>query len=110
MNCCDDTNAPPQYKLQTNPRNRTNLATGQLLVTSIPQQLNMVNERRAATKLTNLSTSDIFYGPTSGVSSATGDLLPAGRGNWISIPSGSVIWVVTASGVTGQISWADVYE
>lgn len=105
QNCDDST-----YRLRSNPRNLTNLATGQVFVTSSPQQLNMVNLNRAATKITNLGTTDIFYGAVPNVSSTTGDLLPAGRGNWVSIPARSVIFVVCASGQTGSVSWADVYE
>jgi hypothetical protein len=91
-------------------RNITDLATGQLTVTSVPQQINYVSTRRIATRLTNLSLNQVFYGPTSGVTISTGDLLPAGIGQWVSIPARGVIFVVCASGLTSLIAWADAYE
>jgi hypothetical protein len=92
-----------------NVRNITDLGTGQLQVTTTPQQVNVVSTTRVGIKLTNLSGTDIFYGATAGVTSSSGDLLPGGRGSWIFIPSRSVIWVVVASG-TASMSWAEAYE
>lgn len=92
-------------------RNVTTVGTGQLSVTSTPQQISLVARNKIATKITNLSaTTEIFWGTTSSVSSSTGDLIPAGRGNWIGIPGASVVWVVCASGQTASISWAEAYE
>jgi hypothetical protein len=98
-------NKPPEA-----PRNVTDLATGQVAVTSTPKQINYVNNTRIGTKLTNLSTTQVFYGSTPGVTAASGDLLPAGVGSWIFVPCRSVIFVVCAAGQNAQISWADAYD
>ena len=97
-------------KAPENPRNVTDLATGQITATSSPQQINYVSNRRIGTKLTNLSANQVFYGPTPGTTSNSGDLLPAGVGQWVFIPCRSVIYVVCAAGQTALISWADAYE
>jgi hypothetical protein len=91
-------------------RNVTDLATGQITVTSTPQQINYVQPNRIGTKLTNLSTNQVFYGPSFSVSVNNGDLLPPGVGSFVFIPCSSVIFVVCASGQTALISWADAYE
>lgn len=97
---------PPQID-----RNKTDLATGQIDVTSTPKQLNYVSLKRVATKITNLSaTVEIFYGATAGVTVLSGDFIAAGRGQWVSIPAQSVIWVVCAAGQTARAAWADAYE
>lgn len=93
-----------------NPRNVTDLACGQLVVTSTPQQVNLVSRLRKGTRLTNLSGTLVYFGPTSGVSSTTGDILEAGFGCWTVIPARSVIWVVCAVGSTALIAWSDVYD
>lgn len=95
------------------PRNITTLGTGQISVTTTPQQISYVDENRACIKITNLSSVEVFYGSTIGVSSTTGDLLPAGRGQWIEIPGGSTIFVVIAPAtpqVNGLISWAEIFD
>lgn len=94
-------------------RNVTSVGTGQLTVTTVPQQLSYVSHERLAMKLTNLSSTVDVYWSTSPTlipgDTGNGDLLPAGRGNWISIPYPTVIWVATGSG-TARISWAESYE
>jgi hypothetical protein len=110
-------NAFPQQTVEpfakTIPRNVTTVGTGQLTVTTLPQQISFVSRSKMAVKLTNLSaTVDVYWGTTSGLVSGdlgNGDLLPAGRGNWVSIPSPVVVFVVTATG-TARISWAEAYE
>lgn len=92
------------------PRNVTDLGTGQLNVTSVPAQISYVSTRRSGIKITNLGGTEIFYGSTVGVNSTSGDLIPAGRGQWVFIPGGSTIFVVCAAGQTGSVSWAEVYD
>lgn len=101
--------------LATNDRNVTTIGTGQLTVTVNPQQIGIVSRKRIAIKLTNLSvTTEIWWSSIPGLipgsgQGGNGDLLPAGRGQWISIPGAAVIWVAVASG-TAQMSWAEKYE
>lgn len=102
---------PPQTSsdMATNDRNVTSIGTGQVTVTSTAQQVGIVSRLRSAIKLTNLSaTTEIWWGTTQAVSPTTGDLIPAGRGQWVSIPGPSVIWVVTASS-SAAMSWAEKY-
>lgn len=91
-------------------RNVTTVGTGQITATQTPQQLSYVSRDKIATKLTNLSATDIFWGTTQGVSPTSGDLLPGGRGNWVAIPGACVIWVVCAAGQTALMSWAEAYD
>ena len=92
-------------------RNLTDFGTGQIAtVTTVPQQVNTVNLHRSGIKLTNLSGIEIWYGNSPGQANPTsGDLVPAGRGQWIFVPTRSVIFVATASG-TASMSWAEVYD
>lgn len=91
-------------------RNVPRVGTGQLSVTSSAQQVSSVSRSKAATKITNLGSTDIYWGTNPTTSSTNGDLLPGGRGNWVSIPNATIIFVVCASGVTGSISWAEAYN
>lgn len=94
------------------PRNVTTVGTGTLLVTTTPQQLSYASREKMAVKLTYLSGNDVYWSGNSGLiagDSGNGDLLSSSaRGNWVSIPSPTVIWVATATG-TAQISWAEAY-
>lgn len=90
-------------------RNIPRVGTGQVAVTSIPAQISYVDRNKISTKITNLSSVDVFWGTNAGVTSSNGDLLPAGRGNWVSIPLAKIIFVVCASGSTATISWAEAY-
>jgi hypothetical protein len=96
-------------------RNITTVGTGQLTVTVLPQQLSYVSRNKTAVKITNLSaTVDVYWSTIGGLVAGdlgNGDLLPAGRGNWVSIPSPSIIWVAVAPGSgTARISWAEAYD
>ena len=94
-------------------RNVTTVGTGQLTVTTTPQQLSYVSRNKMAVKLTFISGSDVYWGTTAGLvagDSGNGDLLSSAvRGAWVSIPSPSIIWVATATG-TARISWAEAYD
>lgn len=94
-------------------RNVTTVGTGQLTVTTTPQQLSYVSRNKMAVKLTFLSGNDVYWSAQAGLIAGdlgNGDLLPSSaRGNWINIPSPSVIWVATATG-TARISWAEAYD
>lgn len=92
-----------------NPRNVTELGTGQTTVTTTPQQISFVARNRSGIKLTNLSNTEVWYGESSSVSPTTGDLLAAGRSQWVSVPGCSILWVVTASG-TATIAWAESFS
>lgn len=92
-------------------RNVTRVGTGQLTVTSTPQQLSYVDRNKVATIITNLSTSvDVFWGTNSGLTTTNGDIIPAGKGNWKAIAGAVVIFVVCASGSTATISWAEAFD
>jgi len=109
VNATDNTN-------KENQRNITTLGTGQLTVTINPQQIGVVSRKRTAIKLTNLSAvTEIWYGAIAGLTYQNGDFIPAGRGQWVSIPGASVIWVVCAPSTvqgTGSalMSWAEKYD
>lgn len=94
-------------------RNVTTVGTGQLTVTTTPQQLSYVSRDKMAVKLTFLSGSDVYWSAQAGLvpgDNGNGDLLSSSaRGNWVSIPSPSVIWVACATG-TARISWAEAYD
>lgn len=94
-------------------RNVTTVGTGQITATTAPQQLSYVSRNKMAMKLTNLSaTVDVYWGTNSSLipgDTGNGDLLPAGRGNWVNIPSPSIVFVATSTG-TARISWAEAYD
>lgn len=94
-------------------RNITTVGTGQLTVTTTPQQLSFVSREKMSVKLQYLSGgNDVYWSTTAGLiagDTGNGDLLSSSsRGNWISIPSPNVVWVATATG-TARISWAEAY-
>lgn len=111
--------------MATNDRNITSVGTGQLVITSTPQQIGVVSRKRSAIKLTNLSSTELWWTTIPGLvpgftGGGNGDIIPAGAGQWVSIPGPSVIWVAcVASGVimtnglastgTGRMSWAEKY-
>jgi hypothetical protein len=94
-------------------RNVTTVGTGQLTVTTTPQQLSYVSRDKMAVKLTFLSGNDVYWSANAGLipgDNGNGDLLSSSaRGNWVSIPSPSVIWVACSAG-TARISWAEAYD
>lgn len=62
---------------------------------------------RAGIKITNLSAIDIYIGSSNAVTVLSGDLLPAGRGQWIFLPTQSALWGIPASG-TPVISFSEI--
>lgn len=93
----------------------TDFATNQVQLNSKQAAL-IVTQRddRAGIKLTNLSTIDIWIltDPQKYQSGASlqlsGDLLPAGRGQWIWVPVKAAVWGVSQSG-TPLISYLEIY-
>jgi hypothetical protein len=108
-------NQPPTVSgMGPNFRNITHVGTGQITINSnAASQISLVSGDRIATKITNLSQADIYYGTTPSVSQLTGDLLPGGRGKWVLIAGASVVWVIaaTSAGVlqTATISFAEYF-
>ena len=91
-------------------RNVTQAGTGQITVTSVPQQVNSVSSKKLATKLTQLANGvDVFWGTHAGLTTSNGDLLIGQKGAWIAIPRAVVVFVVCAAGQSTTISWAEAY-
>ena len=100
---------PPNPFAQPIERNDTDFGTGQITLGTVPLQIVGPRARRGCIKVTNLSSSEVFLGNSSGVSVATGDLLAAGRGQWNKYDTVSAIFGVVASG-SAIVAWAEVYE
>jgi hypothetical protein len=99
---------PPRSFAQPIQRNDTDFGTGQINVTTNPVQVVGPRSLRGAIKITNLTSTEIFLGNSSSVSTITGDLLPAGRGQWVKYDTASAIWAVAT--VAASVSWSEVYE
>jgi hypothetical protein len=99
-------------------RNIPAAGTGQILVTSTPQQVSYVNRTKLSTLLTMVSVGvDVYWGtnPTvtpfvSNTQLGSGSLLVGIKGAWVSIIQAAVIFVVCASGSTAVITWSEAYD
>jgi hypothetical protein len=92
-----------------NPRNFTNFGTGQIALSTTPVQIVGPRPGRICIKITNTSdTIDIYVGNSANVSISNGDLIPAGKGQWVSYETASTLFAVVSSG-TPTITWSEVY-
>jgi hypothetical protein len=91
-------------------RNTTKFGTGQAALSTSPAQLAGPRPGRSCFKVTNTSDSvDVYIGNSASVSVLNGDLLPAGKGQWVSYPTASAMWAVVSSG-TPTVTWSEVYD
>lgn len=90
-------------------KNVTKFGTGQITLSTLPQQIVGFRKDRKGIKITNLSTSQVWIGCGAGISITNGDLLAAGVGNWNSYDTRSPIFGIVAVG-TANISFSEVYE
>jgi hypothetical protein len=98
-------------------RNIPAVGTGQILVTSTPQQVSYVNRSKISTLLTMVSVgTDVYWGTNPSVTAfvsntqlGSGALLPGIKGAWVAIIQAAVVFVVCPSGSTAVITWAEAY-
>jgi hypothetical protein len=64
---------------------------------------------RSSIKITNLTANDVYIGYSKGLTVANGELLPGGRGQWISLPTQSQIWGIPATGTQGSVSYSEIF-
>lgn len=83
------------------------IATAQVSVATTSTQVVAARAGRGSVKITNLGTTDVFIGNT-GVTTATGDLLPGTKGASITIPTNAAVFAV-ASGAAQNVSVMEVY-
>jgi hypothetical protein len=116
---------PPTHTVPTKPttipvsdlEGCEDFATGQVSLESltVPVLICASRSNRGSIKITNLSTVDIWIGKTVRVSATSGDLLPGGRGQWISLPTKASIWALPsalnggASSTPTAVSFSEVY-
>lgn len=80
--------------------------TNQVPVLSTATLIVAQNTGRKAVVITNTSTTAIYIGNSSGVTTVNGQLLPGTVGASISIPSTSAVWGISSSS-TATVSFLD---
>jgi hypothetical protein len=85
----------------------TNLATSQATATTTAGQLCAARAGRRAVTLQNLGTTQVFFGP-SGVTAATGGILPGSAGSSVTLNTSAAIFGLTGTG-TQAVACVETY-
>ncbi|HWR15177.1 MAG TPA: hypothetical protein VN577_10130 [Terriglobales bacterium] len=86
-----------------------NGASGQVSIATTATSIVSARATRRSIKITNLGTTDVYIGFSSGVTTSTGDLLLGSKGSFVSFPTSSAVYAIVASG-TQSISYSEVYD
>jgi hypothetical protein len=83
--------------------------TNQVSVQGTPTQIVPANSGRDAILITNTSSTAIYIGASSSVSTSNGHYLPGTAGASVSIPTTGAIWAISSGGAV-TVTYLEVVE